>query len=945
MEFDGSQKKCTSCPKHMKCPIDSEFSFNNSGVEARREIEHYKFPRILKGYMAFNEDLLRGYHCKHAGCPGTIDCVFAGEKVDIEKCPGIRSVLQSGAVCADPLRTGVACGRCQEYYIALEYECVGCARLENFSLEVLGVLLVSGLAVVLALFTCSPLRGACGGCGTGCGDCNAALGCKGCGNSEGCMTCDSGMACCILLSPVWAACGKVCGVCKVSGSKLLMGIAKKKDELQCLVELLLPFAQVISFVNMLSIQQPEAVEESANAADKVDPFGLLDRMKIPCFLAENGGLTGPRRLIVSMAMPIVFFLVLHLALLLPPRIHKFIEGKTEIRITWGFILNIFLGLMNVFYIKLLVVSLSVVAFYDHPPHPTTGEVETSLIAFPNVLFHQDPANELVEKGLVEGREMWSQMLGGSIFALLFYVLGYEIIIGLIAASAPYHYGHPDIKWRKFFRETTKFAVLKYRPDRWWWCCAVVGRNFLVAITTVVWRYAHWQLMWLSLVLASYLAGQFFAWPWKWTSGNWMDATCTVVLLIYFTGSAFFILPEPDQTTHENILFWTGVVISCCMWAPLLLFFAMGFSTVSKTVGRVRHLGGKLQLGYEFIQVMGLAVQQPMHKINRFMLTLTEADRITLQGAMDIFLSEMFQFQPGNSLAGQNYYRRLVTPSRKRLIQSIIRSDESGLQNVEFEDYTPADVVSAMARKGQTSVSASSVMEVLASKATSVKFKPAQYQCLSDKAARRNFAQLLMFPQGTSKWLGKQGTYEARQDSMLLSEFRKRVIEAVQNAPSTPGSSNSRRSLAATELYVASLLNLGGELDDKGGLTISKEQFSQLFRASMPEHVDVQEDQLERIFSFLDIDDDEVLKQTDVVVALESLKGGWHQDLQEVHALAKQAGNKWKQSCLKRPQAKEQPKEKPPQQSMGEAIKATILPIFTTATESPSLPSAIADDEH
>ena len=43
-----------------------------------------------------------------------------------------------------------------------------------------------------------------------------------------------------------------------TGNKFLGAVAKRKEETSILVELILPFAQIIGFVNLLSIDQPEA---------------------------------------------------------------------------------------------------------------------------------------------------------------------------------------------------------------------------------------------------------------------------------------------------------------------------------------------------------------------------------------------------------------------------------------------------------------------------------------------------------------------------------------------------------------------------------------------------------------------------------------------------------------------------------------------------------------
>eukprot|EP00746_Dinoflagellata_sp_MGD_P024440 gnl/MRDRNA2_/MRDRNA2_15734_c0_seq1.p1 gnl/MRDRNA2_/MRDRNA2_15734_c0~~gnl/MRDRNA2_/MRDRNA2_15734_c0_seq1.p1 ORF type:complete len:1115 (+),score=177.72 gnl/MRDRNA2_/MRDRNA2_15734_c0_seq1:28-3345(+) len=958
MMFDGRQKQCMKCPRHMHCPMSSEYTFNSSGVPAQHSFDYALLPRIKKGYMVFKQDYLRGYKCKSDDCPGTVHCEAEFGKIPLESCMGLRNLVGVGSMCTSPLRTGVACGRCQENYIPLRGECVQCTEVKDMTLEGLGILIVTLPVALLGLCGCSPLKGVCGGCGDGCGDFNAACGVKSCSASSCKLNCDAG--CWAQLSMCGAAlCApllKILTVVSKSGNKLFAAIGKRKEETAQMVELLLPFAQIIGFVNMLSIDQPEAVEESANAASHVDMFSIMESMKIPCFLAGKGGLNGPRRMLVSILTPLTLFFIMHLVLLIPLKTQNFMVEKTGFKPTWGSILNVFFLVMNVFYVKLLVVCLAVLSYYYHPKHPETGFIESSLIGFPNVLFKEDPDNKLVSMDIVEGTSMLKSMIGYSIFGIIIYVISFAVLLGFIAKRAPYYYAHPNIKVRKFFREATGFAIKKYRPDRWWWCCMVLYRNVAVSLTTVAVESAHLQLLWLSCSLSIYLACQFYAWPWKWVSGNWMDAICTGVLLLYFTGSGFYINSSEtdiDEGSYcADVRHCTGLVIGAAIWLPAFLFIVMTIVSFKKEHGRISHIGQKLQLGYEFVQIMDVVLQQPQHAVNTMMQRLTESDRMTLQNAMDIFVTEMLGFQPGESIAGQNFVRRLLAPSRKRVIQSIIDSDKDGLKNVEFNEMTPADAVSLFRKEGRLKLQKSIDVDVFQSKASK---RARKYLSLEDEASRLELSRILLFNKppekdaDLKKAYTKIGATESRGDSILLNQFRKRLAEMADEdetvteankvqpkRPSHRASTAGRSSKALIGLYEKALINASAATAQPGkdlkeapvDISIDEDHFSRLF-ANIMSDFEYTEDQVERIFHFLDIDNDMVINADDVSIALESLRMGWMEEVQQVHDMAKHCAKKWMEKTFRDKKA-----TVPPQQSM-----AVVHPVI------PTVPGTLPEPEN
>merc|ERR1719375_452975 len=49
-----------------------------------------------------------------------------------------------------------------------------------------------------------------------------------------------------------------------------------------------------------------------------------------------------------------------------------------------------------------------------------------------------------------------------------------------------------------------------------------------------------HILYLAVVIVVYLAGQFAARPYKYTSLNALDVSCSFALLLLFTGSAFYV---------------------------------------------------------------------------------------------------------------------------------------------------------------------------------------------------------------------------------------------------------------------------------------------------------------------------------------------------------------------------------------------------------------------
>ena len=169
----------------------------------------------------------------------------------------------------------------------------------------------------------------------------------------------------------------------------------------------------------------------------------------------------------------------------------------------------------VFHVAILKQVTRVFECYEHP------DGEKSILEFPYVVCFGARHNAMLPVAII------------LLITYCVWVFGY---LCWVVQVAPKRFGEP-----RFFSRHN-FLLLKFRPDRWYWCVPIFLRNTVLCfIVLAVPDYPLLQTMFFNLLMVFFLAITLAFMPWREPSNNTLEIALALILVV-FTLAALPLVP-------------------------------------------------------------------------------------------------------------------------------------------------------------------------------------------------------------------------------------------------------------------------------------------------------------------------------------------------------------------------------------------------------------------
>jgi hypothetical protein len=210
----------------------------------------------------------------------------------------------------------------------------------------------------------------------------------------------------------------------------------------------------------------------------------------------------------------------------------------------------------VFHVAILKQITRVFECYEHP------HGEKSILEFPYIICFESRHNSIV----------WL-----AIILLLFYCIGVFGYLLWVVQVAPKRFGEP-----RFFSRHN-FLLLKFRPDRWYWCVPIFCRNTILCfIVLAVPDYPLMQTMLFNLLMVFFLAVTLAFMPWREPANNTLEITLALILVV-FTLAALPLVPYDNDLLGVLVfLMVTSLICEGCV--VLRLVGMIGWNAMSRQAG-------------------------------------------------------------------------------------------------------------------------------------------------------------------------------------------------------------------------------------------------------------------------------------------------------------------------------------------------------------------------
>jgi len=195
--------------------------------------------------------------------------------------------------------------------------------------------------------------------------------------------------------------------------------------------------------------------------------------------------------------------------------------------------------------------------YSHP------NAEKSLLKFPHVVCGTSEHNVMMTIGL----------------PLLLLTAGFYAACIFSAVVAP----RMAKDGRAPFMQSVRFLLFRFRPDVWWWGLVLMMRAMLMSLAPVIATDdPRVQMVFMGLIIATFLALQVYFWPWKVPLLNLLDAVISVAFLIIIAiVSTFINTGSPESLTPQSEAVFTGVmlVLVGLLYASCAALVIMAFTAI------------------------------------------------------------------------------------------------------------------------------------------------------------------------------------------------------------------------------------------------------------------------------------------------------------------------------------------------------------------------------
>ncbi|CAK9004731.1 unnamed protein product [Durusdinium trenchii] len=193
---------------------------------------------------------------------------------------------------------------------------------------------------------------------------------------------------------------------------------------------------------------------------------------------------------------------------------------------WTKVLSCVGQFLQVTFSTMSTIALAPLMCYTHP------NGLQSILKYPNVIC---------------GESEHVVMLAGGVTLLVVGVLGFLTLCTYAAVQVPHWSAREQHARVRAFR----FLVFRFRLDSWWFGVPLLTRGPLISLPIVLATdYPPIQTIWVTVILASFLAVQTLAWPWKVPLLNALDCWMSYCILILVAGSALYLEPISKGVTSD-----------------------------------------------------------------------------------------------------------------------------------------------------------------------------------------------------------------------------------------------------------------------------------------------------------------------------------------------------------------------------------------------------------
>jgi len=223
----------------------------------------------------------------------------------------------------------------------------------------------------------------------------------------------------------------------------------------------------------------------------------------------------------------------------------------------GKTLNVMGQFLQVGFTSMVCTALIPTMCYSHP------NAEKSLLKFPHVVCGTSEHNVMMTIGL----------------PLLLLTAGFYAACIFSAVVAPRMAKDGCAP----FMQSVRFLLFRFRPDVWWWGLVLMMRAMLMSLAPVIATDdPRVQMVFMGLIIATFLALQVYFWPWKVPLLNLLDAVISVAFLIIIAiVSTFINTGSPESLTPQSEAVFTGVmlVLVGLLYASCAALVIMAFTAI------------------------------------------------------------------------------------------------------------------------------------------------------------------------------------------------------------------------------------------------------------------------------------------------------------------------------------------------------------------------------
>jgi len=284
----------------------------------------------------------------------------------------------------------------------------------------------------------------------------------------------------------------------------------------------------------------------------------------------------------------------------------------------GFV-NVGLSLMFTFFNGIVSQSLQLFKPFSNPNGKSTVSKDLSITV---------------------GEAEWTSLLGVSIPAVLFYVVGMGGYFMMIVYLSPRqgYFNSPS------FRRRYRFLFVKFRPDVYWFSLVILLKNMLVNLMFVISKIGMIQLYCVMLVMMLYLFVVFLFMPFRHNICNFVDVWMSIAVI--FVVSVYLWFADRESGSYDASI---GQLAIGMNFMPITVTLVFSFYWIA--VHRQSHHVVTQRVITDFKKLKRAAeVIVNMEEENgiHWMGSLVAPDRLSLRSAVFIMEAELLG-QPGTRL--------------------------------------------------------------------------------------------------------------------------------------------------------------------------------------------------------------------------------------------------------------------------------------------------------